>query len=168
MALTIGGNMLRVMKSVLVVCLMIMGAQIASADYIRPEEPYRPGRPNRPERPPRPEHPNRLQYDTIGHAKTNKFVDEVFIFRPHRWDWRVYSARIVGTKTRSDIKSVEVMLIDGRVIPLHQLTGTIQENRAREAYIGGYQISEIRVVATSANLTGSRGEFRVDLGFRRH
>lgn len=160
--------MLRIMKNVLVVILALASAQVAHADYIRPEEPYRPERPNRPERPPRPENPNRLQYVTIGHAKTNKFVDEVFIFRPHRWDWHVYSARIVGMKNRADIKSVEVMLIDGRVLRLHQLTGQIQENRAREAYIGGYQVSEIRVVATSGNLTGSRGEFRVDLGIRRY
>lgn len=159
--------MLKIMKSLLVVITALSGtAAVANHDYIRPDDGYRPGRPNRPERPPRPERPNRLQYETIGHAKTNKFVEEVFIFRPHRWSDVVRRVRLVGTKTRSDIRSVEVMLIDGRVMHLHQLTGEIQANRAREVRIGGQQISEIRVVATSANLTGSRGEFRIDLGTR--
>ena len=162
--------MLKIMKSLLVVITALSGtAAVASHDYIRPDDGYRPGRPNRPERPPRPprpERPDRLEYETIGHAKTNKFVEEVFIFRPHRWSDVVQRVRVVGTKTRSAIRSVEVMLIDGRVINLYQLTGEIQENRAREVRLGGYQISEIRVVATSANLTGSRGEFRIDLGLR--
>lgn len=163
--------MLRIMKSLLIVVLAIAGAQFAHADYIRPEEPYRPGRPNRPERPPRPprpENPERVYYEVIGHARTNKFIEETFIFRPSRWDQRIYSARLVGMKTRVDVKSFQVILIDGRVLNLNQLTGEIQENRAREAYVGGYQISEVRIVATTANLTGSRGEFRVDLGVLRY
>jgi hypothetical protein len=125
------------------------------------------GRPERPTRPVRPDRPDRIIFVTAGEVRVNKLIDDDFSFAPLRYDDRVLRIEVIATKASVRINSAVVIFQNGEVRNLHELTGHISEGRKLGAFINGRYIREIRINATSDNLIGSRGQFRIDLGIAR-
>lgn len=131
-----------------------------SADSSIGEEAIRPNPRPRPPRPVPP--PTRLQWYSAGQARTNKIINSEFTFRP-RLRAPVQRLRIVGVTSAVLIRSVVVTFSNGQRAEVRQLEGRLREGQRLAVNIGGRYISEVRVVATSESLIGSRGVFRVDL-----
>jgi hypothetical protein len=125
------------------------------------------GRPERPTRPIRPDRPDRIIFVSAGEVRVNKLIDDNFSFVPQRYDDRILRIQIVATKASVRINSALVVFANGEVRNLHELTGRLSEGRKMGAFVDGRYIREVRINATSDNLIGSRGQFRLDLGIAR-
>lgn len=108
---------------------------------------------------------NRLVYVSIGSARAPKFLMQQFNFRPANSHDGVYEIRLVGLNSQVRISQAEVVLHNGQVYPLYRLTGNLYQGDRRRVSLShnGVRIDSIRIWATSPNLIGSRGVFRVDL-----
>lgn len=125
---------------------------------------------DRRERPIRPDRPDRLIYVSAGEVRVNKVVDDQFTFIPSNWNERILRIQVVGVKNAVRIKSAVVVFHNGASRNLFELTGRLSEGRRMGAYIDRYEsrdIREVRIIATSDQLIGSRGEFRLEFGIVR-
>ena len=125
------------------------------------------GRPSRPVRPVRPDRPDRIIFVNAGEVTTNKLINDDFSFVPQRWDERVLRIQLTGIKASVRINSAQIIFADGGYRNLQELTGRLSEGRRIGAFIEGRAVREVRINATSDNLIGSRGQFRVEFGVAR-
>lgn len=107
---------------------------------------------------------DRLMYVSIGQARAPKVVTQQFNFRPSDRREDIFAIRVVGLEAAVNISRADVVLRNGQVFSLNGLRGYLSQGRARRVSFGhqGIRIQAIRIWATSPNLIGSRGVFRVD------
>lgn len=125
------------------------------------------GRPTRPVRPVRPDRPDRIIFVSAGEVTVNKVINDEFSFVPQRWDERVLRVQLTGIKASVRINSAQIIFVDGGYRDLRELTGRLSEGRRIGAFIEGRAVREVRINATSDNLIGSRGQFRLEFGVAR-
>lgn len=150
--------MLKITKKLLVLALALSGTSFAQAQQnVDVNSTYE----TMQIRPPR---PGRVSYVTLGSARTQKILTQTFEFDAYQFRGRAWSLRLVGLVGTTSVHRVEVVLRNGERYTIPELSGSLRNRRVREAYLGGERIDHVIVTATSGNLTGSRAQFRVDLG----
>lgn len=125
--------------------------------------PGRPGRPDRPDRPDRPGRPGYgLDYINLGVFTADKFLNDTEIANA---DARgVVEVRLTGMDSTVEVRDVVVRYRNGQQVRLGHLTGPLYEGQRKRARIRQGSVDSVRVTATSPNLIGSRGEYRIELG----
>lgn len=159
-----GYDMHLLIKSAVIAALMVL-TQAASSEWTGQFDRYsnmdtQASRVVRPD----PQDPRtRLHWYSAGEARTRKIVDNEFTFRP-RLRRPADRIRLAGTKSGVIIRSVIVEFRNGSSLDLRPLEGRLREGQVIAARLNRQFISEIKVVATTESLVGSRGQFRVDIG----
>ncbi|GIL16981.1 MAG: hypothetical protein BroJett040_07320 [Oligoflexia bacterium] len=109
--------------------------------------------------------PNITYYEG-GSERTQKFIETSKEFRPRRFDEPVYRIRIIGTKERVRITRAVVEMQDGRAYDLPELRTVVREGQEVGAFLQQAYVRRVVITAITDNLTGSRGEYRLDFGVR--
>jgi hypothetical protein len=155
---------------------------IGSSRNYRPEPPGRgpgPGRPDHPgrgpgygpghpDRPPAPPMRPRIEYYEGGSERVLKLIETTKEFRTRHFDEQVFTVRVMGTKERVRILRALAELHDGQVIDLPELRTVVREGQEAGAILNGLYVRKVIITAVSDNLSGSRGEYRLDFGVRGH
>ncbi len=106
----------------------------------------------------------RIRWYSAGEVRTNKLINTEFTFRP-RLNERIDQLRIVSTRGNGvDIQSVIVEFRNGQEVRVRRLERRLRKGDRITANIGYRFVKEVRIVAVSDSLVGSRGRFRLDLG----
>lgn len=105
---------------------------------------------------------NRLiVWQPAGQATAPKIFVQRFDFRP-RFDERIYGVRLIGLNRVVNVVRAQLVLRNGQVFNLNNLTGFLQQGRIKRVFLNGVRIRGVRIWATSPILIGSRGSFQLD------
>ncbi|GIL16403.1 MAG: hypothetical protein BroJett040_01540 [Oligoflexia bacterium] len=135
------------------------------APYPGPGPGPRPG-PGPGPRPPHEDPWGRIEYYEGGSERTQKLVETTKEFNTRRFDEPVLRIRITGTKERVRITRAMAELQDGRMFDLSELRTVVREGQEIGTFLDRAFVRKVIITATSDNLSGSRGEYRLDFGVR--
>ena len=105
-----------------------------------------------------------LDYRSLGLLQTQRFERTLYRLDSRNFRSRAWGLRLVGLVNTTEVLEVEVRLRNGDEFSLPELIGPYPTGRRREVILGGHQVREVVVTATSGNATGHRARLRVDLG----